>query len=104
MELAQLPHLGKEKLVPCIVYIHQIGWSEALYYTAIEKLCMTNSKFLLDFIPDYNCLHYVILLCLMPWIYLNDGFLYCLCYIMSKLLKVNGQDFAMQCVCVETLI
>ncbi|XWS11235.1 hypothetical protein CRYUN_Cryun38cG0066800 [Craigia yunnanensis] len=26
LELAQLPHLCKEKFVPCIVYIHQIGY------------------------------------------------------------------------------
>ncbi|KAL5738710.1 hypothetical protein ACOSP7_031471 [Xanthoceras sorbifolium] len=43
LELAQLPHLYKEKLVPCIVYIHQIGYlmcifDENLDETTLEKL------------------------------------------------------------------
>ncbi|KAJ4725114.1 DNA mismatch repair protein MSH5 [Melia azedarach] len=43
LELAQLPHLCKEKLVPCIVYIHQIGYLMCIFEdklddTTLEKL------------------------------------------------------------------
>ncbi|GAV72902.1 MutS_V domain-containing protein/MutS_III domain-containing protein, partial [Cephalotus follicularis] len=43
MELAQFPHLGKVKLVPCIVYINQIGYlmcffEEKLDETTLERL------------------------------------------------------------------
>lgn len=30
LELARLPYMSGEKFIPCIVYIHQIGWSERL--------------------------------------------------------------------------
>lgn len=30
LELARLPHMSGEKFIPCIVYIHQIGWSEKM--------------------------------------------------------------------------
>ncbi|KDP39150.1 hypothetical protein JCGZ_00907 [Jatropha curcas] len=43
LELAQLPHLSNEKLTPCIVYLHQIGYllcifEEKLDETLLEKL------------------------------------------------------------------
>ncbi|XP_048235464.1 DNA mismatch repair protein MSH5 isoform X2 [Ricinus communis] len=43
LELAQLPHLRNEKLPPCIVYIHQIGYllcmfEEKLDETLLDKL------------------------------------------------------------------
>ncbi|XP_024467350.2 DNA mismatch repair protein MSH5 isoform X1 [Populus trichocarpa] len=37
LELAQLPHLGKEKLVPCIVYIHQIGYLLCIFEEKLEE-------------------------------------------------------------------
>ncbi|KAJ6886481.1 DNA mismatch repair protein MSH5 isoform X8 [Populus alba x Populus x berolinensis] len=37
LELAQLPHLGKEKLVPCIVYMHQIGYLLCIFEEKLEE-------------------------------------------------------------------
>lgn len=37
LELAQLHHLGKEKLVPCIVYIHQIGYLLCIFEEKLEE-------------------------------------------------------------------
>lgn len=32
LELVRLPHMSGEKFIPCIVYIHQIGWFEHLWW------------------------------------------------------------------------
>ncbi|KAJ4844394.1 MutS protein msh5 [Turnera subulata] len=46
LELAQLPHLTSEKLVPCVVYIQQIGYLLCIFE---EKLDETSLKKLQDF-------------------------------------------------------
>ncbi|GLT76019.1 hypothetical protein SLA2020_477040 [Shorea laevis] len=37
LELAQLPHSCKEKLVPCIVYIHQVGYLMCVFEEKIDE-------------------------------------------------------------------
>ncbi|KAJ6893971.1 DNA mismatch repair protein MSH5 [Populus alba x Populus x berolinensis] len=70
LELAQLPHLGKEKLVPCIVYIHQIGihayWFSSFLIEMEDRCCcqtdvqyeLCNAKlilFILSLLSFYIC-------------------------------------------------
>ncbi|GMY24670.1 DNA mismatch repair protein MSH5 isoform X7, partial [Fagus crenata] len=40
LELAQLPHISKDKLVPCIVYIQQIGYLMCFFEEKLDEITL----------------------------------------------------------------
>ncbi|XP_043810856.1 DNA mismatch repair protein MSH5 isoform X5 [Manihot esculenta] len=44
VEVAQIPHLGNQKHVPCIVYIHQIGYLLCIFEEKLDETLMEKIK------------------------------------------------------------
>ncbi|XP_043810857.1 DNA mismatch repair protein MSH5 isoform X6 [Manihot esculenta] len=58
VEVAQIPHLGNQKHVPCIVYIHQIDMERAIIRDLVSHIILFSAYLLkaVNFVAELDCL------------------------------------------------